>query len=29
MEEATWQRLCDEWNRLYPNNPVFDDEDEG
>ncbi len=20
--EATWQLLCDEWDRLYPDNPV-------
>jgi hypothetical protein len=27
IEEVTWQWLCDEWNRLYPNNPVFEDEE--
>jgi hypothetical protein len=21
-EEETWQRLCDEWDRMYPDNPV-------
>lgn len=20
--ESTWQRLCDEWDRMYPDNPV-------
>lgn len=20
--EGTWQRLCDEWDRMYPDNPV-------
>ena len=28
-EEETWQRLCDEWDEMYPNNPVFgEDENE-
>lgn len=28
-EEATWQRLCDEWDCMYPTNPVSgDDENE-
>ncbi|MFO7906238.1 MAG: hypothetical protein R6U98_26510 [Pirellulaceae bacterium] len=27
-EEATWQRLCDEWDRLYPSNPVSGDHEE-
>jgi hypothetical protein len=26
--EATWQRLCDEWDRMYPDNPVAGDEHE-
>ena len=26
--EATWQQLCDEWDRMYPNNPVFEDENQ-
>lgn len=26
--EETWQRLCDEWDRMYPTNPVADDESE-
>jgi hypothetical protein len=20
--EATWQQLCNEWDQMYPNNPV-------
>ena len=24
-EEQTWQRLCNEWDRIYPNNPVSGD----
>jgi hypothetical protein len=20
--EETWQRLCEEWDRMYPDNPV-------
>jgi len=24
-DEQTWKRLCDEWNRLYPNNVVSSD----
>lgn len=27
-EEATWQRLCDEWDEMYPSNPVAEDENE-
>ena len=28
-EEETWQQLCDEWDAMYPNNPVSgDDENE-
>jgi hypothetical protein len=28
-EEETWQRLCDEWDGMYPNNPVSgEDENE-
>jgi hypothetical protein len=27
-EEAIWQQLCDQWDRMYPNNPVSgEDED--
>jgi hypothetical protein len=26
--EATWQRLCDEWDRMYPDNPVAGEENE-
>jgi hypothetical protein len=26
-QEATWQRLQYEWGRMYPNNPVSDDEE--
>jgi len=25
MQEETWQRLCDEWDAMYPNNSVFGD----
>ena len=21
-QEATWQRLCNEWDGMYPNNPM-------
>lgn len=29
MEESTWRRLCDEWDAVYPNNPVSgENEDE-
>jgi hypothetical protein len=27
-DEATWQRLCDEWDQMYPNNPVAGEENE-
>jgi hypothetical protein len=27
-DEAAWQRLCDEWDRMYPDNPVVADENE-
>ena len=27
--EANWQRLCDEWDRAYPNNRVSGSEEEG
>lgn len=27
-EEDTWQRMCDAWDRLYPNNPVINEEHE-
>ena len=23
-----WQRLCDEWDRMYPTNPVSGNDDE-
>lgn len=26
-EEAIWQRLCDEWDGMYPNNPVSGEEE--
>jgi hypothetical protein len=26
-QEETWQRLRDEWDRMYPNNPVTSKED--
>lgn len=26
--DANWQRLCDEWDRMYPNNPVSGEESE-
>jgi hypothetical protein len=26
--EATWQRLCDGWDRMYPDNPVAGEENE-
>jgi hypothetical protein len=22
---TTWRQLCDEWDRMYPNNPVNED----
>jgi hypothetical protein len=25
-ETATWQQLCDEWDKMYPDNPVTEDE---
>jgi hypothetical protein len=28
MEEDTWQRLCDQWDRMYPNNPVSGEDEE-
>jgi hypothetical protein len=27
-QEATWRRLCEEWDRMYPNNPVSGDNEE-
>jgi hypothetical protein len=27
-EAANWKRLCREWDRMYPNNPVVNHEDE-
>jgi hypothetical protein len=26
-EETTWQLLCDEWDKMYPSNPVSEDEE--
>ncbi len=26
-QAETWQRLRDEWDRMYPNNPVSSDEE--
>lgn len=26
--KASWERLCREWDRIYPNNPVAGEEDE-
>lgn len=28
MAAETWQRLCQQWDRMYPNNPVVGDEEE-
>jgi hypothetical protein len=28
MDETTWEQLCDEWDKMYPNNPVSEDESE-
>ncbi|QVL30741.1 hypothetical protein KIH39_18025 [Telmatocola sphagniphila] len=25
-DEANWQELCDVWDKMYPHNPVSDDE---
>ncbi len=25
-DEVTWKQLCDEWDRMYPSNPVVDSE---
>ena len=27
-DEVTWQQLCDEWDQMYPNNPVVESENE-
>ena len=27
MEEDTWPQLCDEWDNMYPNNPVSGEDD--
>jgi hypothetical protein len=27
-DEANWQRLCDEWDKMYPRNPVSGEENE-
>jgi hypothetical protein len=26
--EANWQKLCDEWDKMYPDNPVSGEADE-
>ena len=26
--DANWQQLCDEWDQMYPSNPVSEDENE-
>lgn len=26
--EATWQQLCDEWDQMYPENPVAGEENQ-
>lgn len=26
-EEETWQQLCNEWDRMYPDNPVSSEEE--
>lgn len=26
MEATNWKCLCDEWNRMYPDNPVASEE---
>ncbi len=28
-EPGNWQLLCEQWDELYPGNPVHDDEDAG
>jgi hypothetical protein len=28
LEAGTWQMLCDEWDRMYPDNPVAGEESE-
>ena len=27
-EEETWQQLCNEWDGMYPNNPVSGEDEE-
>jgi hypothetical protein len=27
-DEATWKKLCDEWDSMYPNNPVSETENQ-
>jgi hypothetical protein len=27
-DKATWQQLCDEWDQMYPSNPVVESETE-
>jgi hypothetical protein len=26
-DDSTWQQLCDQWDLMYPNNPVSNDEE--
>jgi hypothetical protein len=26
--EETWQELCNQWDQMYPDNPVVDEENE-
>lgn len=28
QDEETWQQLCDEWDGMYPSNPISGDEGE-
>jgi 2'-5' RNA ligase len=27
QDAETWQSLCDEWDRMYPDNPVSSDDE--
>ncbi|MFO0867342.1 MAG: hypothetical protein U0935_00200 [Pirellulales bacterium] len=27
-DKTTWQQLCNQWDEMYPNNPVSEDENE-
>ncbi len=27
LDAANWKTLCDAWDRMYPNNPVAEDDD--